>query len=94
MEHFWTESSVDGLTFCVGKYGINNMEITIGDEINQRHNAVITGAVGQGKSNLISVIIHSLCMRYSPRELQMYLLDFKEGVTFKAFSNKSPFVIP
>ena len=87
MEHFWTESSVDGLTFCVGKYGINNMEITIGDEINQRHNAVITGAVGQGKSNLISVIIHSLCMRYSPRELQMYLLDFKEGVTFKAFSN-------
>lgn len=87
MDRFWGESSVDGLTFCVGKYGINNMEITIGDEINQRHNAIITGAVGQGKSNLISVIIHSLCMRYSPRELQMYLLDFKEGVTFKAFSN-------
>ena len=63
------------------------MEITIGDEINQRHNAIITGAVGQGKSNLISVIIHSLCLRYSPRELQMYLLDFKEGVTFKVFSN-------
>lgn len=87
MDRFWTESSVDGLTFCVGKYGVNNMEITIGDEVNQRHNAVITGAVGQGKSNLISVIIHSLCLRYSPREVQMYLLDFKEGVTFKAFSN-------
>ena len=87
MDRFWGESSVDGLTFCIGKYGINNMEITIGDEINQRHNAIITGAVGQGKSNLISVIIHSLCIRYSPRELQMYLLDFKEGVTFKAFSN-------
>lgn len=87
MNQLWTESSVDGLTFCIGKYGVNNMEITIGDEINQRHNAIITGAVGQGKSNLISVIIHSICMRYSPREVQMYLLDFKEGVTFKAFSN-------
>lgn len=87
MDHLWAESSVDGLTFCIGKYGVNNMEITIGDDVNQRHNVIITGAVGQGKSNAISVIIHSLCLRYSPKELQMYLLDFKEGVTFKAFSN-------
>lgn len=87
MKQMWNKSSVDGLTFSVGKYGINDVEITIGDEINQRHNAIITGAVGQGKSNLISVIVHSLCLRYSPKELRMYLLDFKEGVTFKAFSN-------
>ena len=87
MDKYWTESSIDGLTFSIGMYGINSMEITIGDEINQRHNAIITGAVGQGKSNLISMIIHSMCHRYSPKELQMYLLDFKEGVTFKAFSN-------
>jgi hypothetical protein len=87
MDAVWTEKSDAGLTFSVGKYGINNVNITIGDEINQRHNALITGAVGQGKSNLISVIIHSLCQRYSPRELQLYLLDFKEGVTLKPFSN-------
>lgn len=83
----WKESSIEGLTFTLGKYGINDMKVTIGDEINQRHNIIITGAVGQGKSNLISVIIHSLCTTYSPRELQLYLLDFKEGVTFKPFSN-------
>jgi len=83
----WNESSVEGLTFAIGKYGVNNVEITIGDEVNQRHNMIITGAVGQGKSNLISMIIHSLCQRYSPKELRMYLLDFKEGVTFKPFSN-------
>lgn len=87
LRRMWQESSIDGLTFSIGMYGINSMEITIGDEVNQRHNAIITGAVGQGKSNLISVIIHSLCHRYSPKELQMYLLDFKEGVTFKPFSN-------
>lgn len=83
----WDQSSIDGLTFSIGKFGINDMRITIGDEVNQRHNAIITGAVGQGKSNLISVIIHSLCLRYPPEELHLYLLDFKEGVTFKPFSN-------
>ena len=87
MNRMWFDNSIEGLTFSIGMYGINSMEITIGDEINQRHNAIITGAVGQGKSNLISMIIHSLCHRYSPNELQMFLLDFKEGVTFKTFSN-------
>lgn len=87
MNYFWYDDSIEGLTFSIGMYGVNCMDITIGDEVNQRHNAIITGAVGQGKSNLISMIIHSLCHRYSPSELQMYLLDFKEGVTFKAFSN-------
>lgn len=85
-EH-WSNSSIDGLTFSIGKFGVNDMNVTIGDEINQRHNALITGAVGQGKSNLISIIIHSLCYRYSPEELQLFLLDYKEGVTFKPFSN-------
>ena len=83
----WERSSADGVTFALGKYGVNDVEVTVGDEANQRHNVLITGAVGQGKSNLISVIVHSLCLRYSPRELELYLLDFKEGVTFKAFSN-------
>ena len=87
MNRMWFDNSIDGITFSIGMYGINRMEITIGDEIYQRHNAIITGAVGQGKSNLISMIIHSLCHRYPPTELQLYLLDFKEGVTFKAFSN-------
>lgn len=83
----WSAKSIDGLSFSVGKYGLDYATITLGDEINQRHNILITGAVGQGKSNLISVIIHSLCQNYSPEELNLYLLDFKEGVTLKPFAN-------
>ena len=78
-------SSADGVSFAIGRYGLTSVEITLGDELNQRHNMLITGAVGQGKSNLISVMIHSLCVRYPPDELEMYLLDFKEGVTFQPF---------
>ncbi|PLS24909.1 AAA family ATPase [Bifidobacterium imperatoris] len=85
----WQGSSIDGVTFSVGRYGKRNVEITLGDSLNQRHNALITGAVGQGKSNLISVIIHSLCQRYSPQELELYLLDFKEGVTLQPFCQQA-----
>lgn len=81
----WEYTSENGVTFAVGRYGKNVVQITLGDELNQRHNMLVTGAVGQGKSNLISVIIHSLCQRYLPRELELYLLDFKEGVTLQAF---------
>jgi len=83
----WNQSSMNGLTFAIGRYGRDVVELTLGDEVNQRHNMLITGAVGQGKSNLISVIIHSLCQRYSPSELELYLLDFKEGVTLQQFFN-------
>ena len=82
----WTESSRDALTFVIGRHGLSTMEVTLGDELNQRHNALITGAVGQGKSNLISVVVHSLCQRYSPSEVEFYMLDFKEGVTLQAFA--------
>ena len=82
----WSQSSRDGISFAVGTYGMSTIEVTLGDELNQRHNGLITGAVGQGKSNLISVVVHSLCQRYSPSEVEFYMLDFKEGVTLQAFA--------
>jgi DNA segregation ATPase FtsK/SpoIIIE, S-DNA-T family len=45
---------------------------------------LVGGAVGQGKSNLLLVLIHGLAVGYSPADLQMYLLDFKHGVEFSA----------
>lgn len=86
LDAFWSQSSRDGISFAVGTYGMSTIEVTLGDELNQRHNALITGAVGQGKSNLISVVVHSLCQRYSPSEVEFYMLDFKEGVTLQAFA--------
>ena len=85
IDKLWKESSINGLTFSIGRYGLDIKDITLGDELNQRHNILITGAVGQGKSNLIYMILHSLCQRYSPDELELYLLDFKEGVSLQPF---------
>lgn len=83
----WKKSSADGIEFPIGKRGLSDEFISLGNDVKQLHNIIITGAVGQGKSNLIKVIIHSICSQYSPNEVIMYLLDFKEGVTLAPFSN-------
>ncbi|MBC8508009.1 MAG: hypothetical protein ISR58_15205 [Anaerolineales bacterium] len=46
------------------------------------HHGLIGGITQSGKSNLLHVIINQLCMKYSPDELQLFLVDFKEGVEF------------
>jgi S-DNA-T family DNA segregation ATPase FtsK/SpoIIIE len=81
LERTWQESSADRLRFAIGLAGPAVAELTLGDDLEQRHNVLITGAVGQGKSNLLKVVVHSLAQRYAPEELELHLLDFKEGVT-------------
>ncbi len=49
--------------------------------------AVAIGGTGSGKSNLLHTIIMSACYKYSPEELNIYLLDLKEGVEFKYYEN-------
>lgn len=86
-EEFWSMSSKDSLKFVIGVNGQQSTEIVLGDDVNQRHNILVTGAVGQGKSNLLSVIIHNLCYNYSPDEIELFILDYKEGVSLKQYSN-------
>lgn len=78
---YWRESSAERVTAIVGRAGHQPVEITLGDEREQRHNVLVSGAVGQGKSNLLMVLVHSWATRYAPDELDLYLLDFKDGVT-------------
>lgn len=47
-------------------------------------NVLVGGAVGQGKSNLLLNLVHGLAARYPPADLEMYLLDFKQGLEFAA----------
>lgn len=87
-DNMWTKTSVKGLDFALGKAGLDMVSIRIGDDVSQKHNILISGAAGQGKSNLLEVMIHSLCLNYSPSELELYLLDFKDGLTFKPYGIK------
>lgn len=56
--------------------------------LNDQHaHSCIVGQTGSGKSILLEDIIVSLTMRYSPADLQLYLIDFKNGATFKYYAH-------
>lgn len=49
------------------------------------HFALVTGTTGTGKSSLLHTLILSALSRYAPSELELYLLDFKQGVEFEVY---------
>ncbi len=51
------------------------------------HHALVGGITGSGKSNFLHILITQMALLYSESELQMYLIDFKEGVEFKLYQN-------
>ena len=70
----------------IGKAGLRPVTFTLGDNFQQLHNALVGGAVGQGKSNVLLVIIHALAALYRPDQLEFLLLDFKEGLEFSSLA--------
>lgn len=82
----WQGSSLDGLRVPVGTASTGEVhEFVIGQEGSVVHHGLIGGAIGSGKSNLLHVLITQLALRYPPEELEMYLVDFKEGVEFQDY---------
>lgn len=84
----WLGDSTKGLRAIMGvtPQGENQFfELGVGQAYNAFH-ALIGGATGSGKSVLLSEIICSLAERYSPNELRMLLLDYKEGTEFAPFA--------
>ncbi|MFK4247207.1 FtsK/SpoIIIE domain-containing protein [Micromonospora chokoriensis] len=80
----WRESSADALTAPIGEGAQGRpVRLTLGD---YPPHALIGGPSGTGKTNLIFAWIGALAARYSPAELEFYLLDFKEGVSFARFA--------
>ena len=48
--------------------------------------ALVAGKTGSGKSTLLHALITNLALNYSPDEVELYLIDFKKGVEFKAYA--------
>jgi hypothetical protein len=77
----WTGSSRDGLSVPIGVSSTGEVQFfTLGQGM--IHHGLIGGITQSGKTNLLHVLITQLAMRYPPEELELYLVDFKEGVEF------------
>ncbi|WP_367693969.1 FtsK/SpoIIIE domain-containing protein [Helicobacter pylori] len=84
-EKFWTESSQFKVSVPVG-WDINHKEVRF--EIGEAQNhTLICGCSGSGKSNFLHVLIQNLAFYYAPDEVQLFLLDYKEGVEFNAYTD-------
>lgn len=81
----WTHSSIDGLRMLLGEDRHQPLGAEFRTANPPQPNMLVGGAVGQGKSNLLLDIIYSLAVRYGPDELEMLLLDFKQGLEFRRF---------
>ncbi len=83
-EKFWTESSQFKVSVPVG-WDINHKEVCF--EIGEAQNhTLICDHSGSGKSNFLHVLIQNLAFYYAPNEVQLFLLDYKEGVEFNAYT--------
>lgn len=84
----WFTGKHDEIAIPLGIKGADNVvKMVLGrGGGSTEHHALIAGQTGAGKSTLLHTLIMSTLISYSPDEVQMYLLDFKEGVEFSAYT--------
>jgi DNA segregation ATPase FtsK/SpoIIIE, S-DNA-T family len=84
----WQATSQQELRAPIGLTGARDrIEFWLGenDEKITVSSGLLAGKPGAGKSYTLHSIILSLAMQYSPAELELYLLDYKEGVEFQIY---------
>ena len=82
---WWTGDSRAGLDVPLGRAGAMKLQqLALGKGTSQH--VLISGKTGSGKSTLLHVLITNLALHYSPDEIELYLVDFKKGVEFKAYA--------
>ena len=87
-DHWWKESSAERINASIGTSGpIDHLGIYFGESCEGRQCAhgMLAASTGSGKSNFYHVLICALAQRYSPEELNLYLVDGKDGVEFQQY---------
>lgn len=91
VDRLWSADSTDGLSIPLGPSGasgVRNLEFRTSSAVTLPPvNAVLIGRPGSGKSNLMHILITNALHLYGPDELELYLLDFKDGVEFKPYAS-------
>jgi len=84
-DEWWTADSRLGVDVPLGRAGVTKFQhLQLGRGTSQH--VLIAGKTGSGKSTLLHVLIVNAALRYSPEQIQLYLVDFKKGVEFKAYA--------
>jgi len=84
-DRLWAESAESGIRIPLGRAGADRLQLLELGRGTAQH-ALIAGKTGSGKSTLFHVMVTSSALWYAPRELELYLIDFKKGVEFKTYA--------
>ena len=86
----WFEGdSTYGVSIPMGKTAdVQRIALEFGPQVGNgiSHFGLLIGSTGSGKSSFLHSVILSSLLKYSPDELQLYLLDFKSGIEFDVYS--------
>lgn len=80
----WKHDATRGISVPIGKAGRQEIQLVLGNEA-AVHHALIGGATGSGKTVLLHNIILNAAELYSPQDLQLLLMDFKDGTEFACY---------
>lgn len=81
---WWGADATDRLSAPAGRAGARDV-LAVSFDSRKLASALVVGAPGMGKTTLLHATILSLALHYSPEELELYLLDSKQGVEFKVY---------
>ena len=81
-EELWSGDAAEGLSTVVGHDGETPLVLRFND---LTPHWMVGGRSGAGKTAFLINVLYGLGARYSPAEMALYLLDFKEGVSFAEF---------
>ncbi len=86
-ETWWRATSAKAVVAHFGRIGARQVaDLVLDSEVNT-YGALVGGRPGSGKSVLIHAVIMSIAMEYAPSEIELFLIDFKEGVEFKQYAD-------
>ncbi|WP_435007615.1 FtsK/SpoIIIE domain-containing protein [Tundrisphaera lichenicola] len=87
-DKYWTWDSRSIVDVPLGRAGATKFQsLKLGKGTSQH--VLIAGKTGSGKSTLLHALITNAALMYSPKELELYLIDFKKGVEFKTYAAHS-----
>lgn len=74
------------ISIPIARNGRNIVNFELGTKTDAFH-CMIAGQNGTGKSTLLNSIITQIAQKYTPNEIRLHLLDYKEGVEFKIYKD-------
>ncbi len=83
---WWLGQSHKSFEVPIGRHAVDIQNLIFNNALENQ--ALLIGKPGSGKSNLLHVIIINALWKYSPDQLEIYLIDFKEGVEFAIYADK------